>query len=54
MAHLGSQVAHLEERRRVGAPGNVKELGVWIVGRMLVGGAHLRMQSHLARTPHTW
>lgn len=53
MAHLGSQVAHLGERRRAGAPGHMKELGVWIVGRTR-GGAHLRIQSHLARTPHTW
>lgn len=54
MAHLGSQVAHLGERR-VSAPGHIKELGVWMVGRALAGG-HLRIHSHLARTPapRTW
>ena len=51
MAHLGSQVAHLGERR-VSAPGPIKELGVWMAGRALVGG-HLRIHSHLARiAPH--
>lgn len=36
MAHLRGQVAHLRERR-VGAPGHMKELGVWMVGRTLGG-----------------